>query len=108
MAVSGSLGGRALRAGDPMEVVPDVTSSSPAIDRSAVDLPQPDGPTSTINSPSAMSRLRSSTPFTPPGYSLVTWSRTIWPIRAHLLCQVRLCRVRSGQVRFRQVQLRQV
>src|SRR5258708_40032799 len=106
--MSRSLGGRSFTTCDPIEIVPDVTSSSPAIDRSAVDLPQPDGPTRTMNSPSAMSRLRSSIPFTPPGYSLVTWLRTIWPIRAHLLCQVRLCRVRSGQVRFRQVQLRQV
>ena len=32
-----------------------VTSSSPAIMRSSVDLPQPDGPTRTTNSPSAMS-----------------------------------------------------
>jgi hypothetical protein len=39
--------------------VPPVISSSPAMDRSAVDLPQPDGPTNTMNSPSAMSRLRS-------------------------------------------------
>ena len=31
-------------------------SSSPASMRSSVDLPQPDGPTSTMNSPSAMSR----------------------------------------------------
>src|SRR5690242_15269998 len=30
--------------------------SSPAIDLSKVDLPQPEGPTSTTNSPSAMSR----------------------------------------------------
>jgi hypothetical protein len=32
-----------------------VMSSSPAIMRSRVDLPQPDGPSSTTNSPSAMS-----------------------------------------------------
>ncbi len=31
-------------------------SSSPAIMRSVVDLPQPDGPTSTTNSRSAISR----------------------------------------------------
>ena len=31
-------------------------SSSPAIMRSRVDLPQPDGPTNTTNSRSAMSR----------------------------------------------------
>src|SRR6266540_6038321 len=36
-------------------IVPPVISSSPASMRSSVDLPQPDGPTSTVNSPSAMS-----------------------------------------------------
>ena len=36
-----------------------MTSSSPASIRSEVDLPQPDGPTSTMNSPSAISRSRS-------------------------------------------------
>ena len=30
---------------------PEVISSSPAIDRSKVDLPQPEGPTKTMNSP---------------------------------------------------------
>src|SRR5262245_27475530 len=34
---------------------PSLISSSPAIMRSSVDLPQPDGPTKTTNSPSAMS-----------------------------------------------------
>src|SRR5271169_1041854 len=36
---------------------PEVTSSRPAIMRSVVDLPQPDGPTSTTNSLSGISRL---------------------------------------------------
>src|ERR1700720_3129017 len=36
---------------------PEVTSSRPAIMRSVVDLPQPEGPTSTTNSLSGMSRL---------------------------------------------------
>jgi hypothetical protein len=35
--------------------VPEVMSSSPAIIRRSVDLPQPEGPTKTTNSPSAMS-----------------------------------------------------
>ena len=34
----------------------EVISSSPAIMRSSVDLPQPDGPTKTMNSPDLMSR----------------------------------------------------
>ena len=43
----------------PIRISPSVISSSPATIRSAVVLPQPDGPTRTMNSPSAISRLRS-------------------------------------------------
>ena len=39
-----------------MEISPEVMSSSPAIRRSSVDLPQPDGPTKTTNSPSRICR----------------------------------------------------
>jgi hypothetical protein len=53
-------------------MVPPVISSSPATDRSAVDFPHPDGPTSTMNSPSRTSRLRSSSAFTPPANTLST------------------------------------
>ena len=55
----------------PMLIVPPDTASRPAIIRSSVDLPQPDGPTRTMNSPSRISRFRSSTALTWP-YSLVT------------------------------------
>ena len=48
-----------------ISISPPVISSRPAIMRSSVDLPQPDGPTSTVNSPSAMS---TSTP-------RITWVR---------------------------------
>ena len=41
----------------PMKMAPWSTSSRPASMRSAVDLPEPDGPTRTMNSPSAMSRF---------------------------------------------------
>ena len=37
-------------------ISPDVTSSRPAIMRSRVDLPQPDGPTRTVNEPSSTTR----------------------------------------------------
>src|SRR2546423_6793482 len=37
-----------------MAMVPSVMSSRPASMRSKVDLPQPDGPTSTMNSPSSI------------------------------------------------------
>src|SRR5438876_7870438 len=39
-----------------MEIVPALISSRPASMRSSVDLPQPEGPTSTMNSPSLMSK----------------------------------------------------
>ena len=45
---------------------PDVTDSSPATMRSAVVLPQPDGPSSTRNSPSSMVRSRPLTTCTAP------------------------------------------
>ena len=47
----------------PMAISPSVTSSRPAMQRSVVVLPHPLGPSSTMNSPSAISRL---TPFTAP------------------------------------------
>ena len=40
-----------------MKIWPAETSSRPAMQLSKVDLPQPDGPSSTMNSPSATSRL---------------------------------------------------
>src|SRR5882672_5727659 len=56
MAMSRSLGGTSLTTSPPMRISPSVMSSRPAIMRSVVVLPQPDGPTSTTNSLSAMSR----------------------------------------------------
>ena len=40
-----------------IQISPLVTRSSPATIRSSVDFPQPDGPTMTINSPSATSSV---------------------------------------------------
>src|SRR5918993_4461250 len=71
MAMSRSLGCRWVTSRPPIEMVPAVTSSSPAIMRSRVDLPHPDGPTSTSSSPSATSRSTSSTAATRPSYDLV-------------------------------------
>jgi len=51
----------------PMSMVPLVVVSSPAIMRSSVDLPQPDGPTSTQNCPSPTSRLMPLMASKPPG-----------------------------------------
>src|ERR1700712_3346345 len=56
MATPRSAGGRSCTDSPPMRISPAVGASSPAIRRSSVDLPQPDGPTKTMNSPSAMSR----------------------------------------------------
>ena len=40
-----------------MKMSPEVGASSPAIMRRSVDLPQPDGPTSTTNSPSSIDEI---------------------------------------------------
>ncbi len=55
MAMSRSLGSRSLTTRSPMTISPEVICSSPATIRSSVDLPQPEGPTMTTNSPSATS-----------------------------------------------------
>ena len=52
--MSRARGGRSVTSRSPIEIVPPVTSSRPAIIRSSVDLPQPDGPTRTRNSPLPM------------------------------------------------------
>src|ERR1019366_142757 len=56
MAMSRSLDSTSLTTWPSMAIVPPLISSSPASMRSSVDLPQPEGPTSTVNSPSAMSK----------------------------------------------------
>src|SRR5271163_1332319 len=72
--MSRSLGVSSLTTFPPMRNSPLVMSSSPATIRSAVVLPQPDGPTSTMNSPSRTSRLRSLTAWKPFSYTLFTLS----------------------------------
>ena len=63
--MSRCLGVSSLASLPPMRSTPLVMSSSPATIRRAVVLPQPDGPTSTMNSPSAMLTLRSLTAWKP-------------------------------------------
>jgi len=58
-----------------MKMVPSVTFSRPATMRSAVVLP--DGPTSTISSPSAIDRSSDLTAVVPSGNCLVMPSSTI-------------------------------
>ena len=60
MAMSRSLAGTALTMRPSIDSVPDEIDSSPAIMRSVVVLPQPEGPSSTMNSPCRMSRLTAS------------------------------------------------
>ena len=55
MAMSRSLGSSSLTTLSPIATWPPVMRSSPATMRSRVDLPQPEGPTMTMNSPSAIS-----------------------------------------------------
>ena len=50
---------------------PELISSSPAIIRSVVDFPHPEGPTKMMNSLSAISRLKSLTATKPFGYTLL-------------------------------------
>src|SRR6476469_3504716 len=57
--------------------VPDVGSIIRLIIRIDVVLPQPDGPTNTVNVPSGASSVRSSTATVPSGYFLVTFSKVI-------------------------------
>jgi hypothetical protein len=66
MAMSRSLGGRSLTTRSPILMVPSVMSSSPATILRAVVLPQPEGPTKTMKSPSATSKERSLTARTVP------------------------------------------
>ena len=54
MATPRSGGSASLMSTPSTRIRPELIGSSPAMMRSSVDLPQPDGPTSTQNSPSAM------------------------------------------------------
>src|SRR5690242_13792648 len=54
MAMLRSLGSTSLTTCPPISIWPPVTVSSPATMRNSVDFPQPDGPSRTRNSPSAM------------------------------------------------------
>src|SRR5437667_11252393 len=61
MAMSRSIGGSSLTTVSSIRIWPEVMLSSPATMRNVVVLPQPEGPTSTTNSLSLMSRLTSLT-----------------------------------------------
>src|SRR5690242_3391927 len=75
--MSRSLGARSLTTWPPMEILPPLISSRPASIRSSVDLPQPDGPTSTMNSPSPMSKLTPLITFVLPKAFSMFWNDTV-------------------------------
>src|SRR6266542_1219840 len=75
--MSRSGGSMSLTTRSPIRIDPDVTSSSPATIRSSVVLPQPDGPTKIMNSPSLTVRFISSTASVPLGKRLLTPSNSI-------------------------------
>src|SRR3954454_17201367 len=81
--MSRSRGATSLTTRDPIEIAPDDASSSPATIRSAVYLPEPEGPTRIVNSPSAISRSRPSTARVPSSKTFETSSNAI-DATAHL------------------------
>src|SRR5260370_28479043 len=62
-----------------MRIGPAVTSSSPAIRRRSVVLPQPEGPTKTTKEPFSISRLACLLMLTGPKDLRTPWS-VIWPM----------------------------
>src|SRR2546427_2756065 len=86
-----SFDGTLLTTRSPILIWPDVISSSPARQRSAVVLPQPDGPTRTRNSPSLICRSRSLTATTSSEYAFVTWSKVTGAMRGPMLTGEGLC-----------------
>src|SRR3954454_143294 len=81
--MSRSLGATSLTTRSPIEISPDEASSSPATIRSAVDLPDPEGPTRIVNSPSCTARSSPSTARVPSGKTFETSSNAI-DATAHL------------------------
>src|SRR5215470_14147879 len=66
MATPRARGGTSLTTSPPIRISPDVAFSRPAMMRRNVVLPQPDGPSSTKNSPSRTAKLMPSTATTSP------------------------------------------
>ncbi|CAB4787238.1 unannotated protein [freshwater metagenome] len=77
IAMSRSFGATFVTSRSPIRMRPSSISSRPANIRSDVDLPQPDGPTRTKNSPSLTVRFNLSTAgLVVPGYIRVAFSNT--------------------------------
>src|SRR3712207_2112570 len=77
---------------------PSLTSSSPASIRSVVDLPHPDGPTSTMNSPSPISRsIPGTAGESAPGYQRCAFSKVTLAMCLYLSPPAGTCRtIRCG------------
>src|SRR5215207_6769956 len=84
MAMSRSFGGTSLTTSPPIAMSPPEISSRPAIMRKVVLLPQPEGPTSTMNSLSVMSRSMPRTAWTS-SYILTTLRSVTCAICRYLL-----------------------
>src|SRR3974390_655118 len=84
--MSRSLGGTSFTTSPPIRISPPVMSSSPAIIRSVVVFPQPEGPTRTTNSLSEMSRSIPRTAGTS-SYCLTTLRSVTCAIGASALCR---------------------
>src|SRR3982750_4874926 len=94
--MSRSFGARSLTTSPPIFRSPSEMSSSPAIIRSAVDFPQPDGPTRIISSPSRISRFMCLTASKPSGYRLTTSSNSISAMLGRLLSALDRARGQAG------------
>src|SRR3954466_15681576 len=81
--MSRSLGATSLTIREPIRSEPDDASSRPATIRSAVDFPDPEGPTRIVNSPSSTERSSPSTARVPSSKTFETSSNAIDAI-AHL------------------------
>src|SRR3990172_755980 len=77
MAILRSRGGRWFTTCPPMRISPSVGGSNPAIMRSKVVLPQPEGPKRTRNSPSLVDRSTPSTAQTSPKHFFRPWTSTV-------------------------------
>src|SRR5882757_20601 len=86
MPMSRRCTGRSVMSLPPTWTRPESGSSKPAIMRSDVVLPQPDGPSSEKNSPAAMSSVTPSTATTLPSKVLVTFSSLIVAEVMHAHC----------------------
>src|SRR3954452_5555058 len=94
--MSRSFGARSLTTSPPIFRSPSEMSSRPAIIRSAVDFPQPDGPTRIISSPSRISRFMCLTASKPSGYRLTTSSNSISAMSVRLLSALDRTRGQAG------------